>query len=85
MYVMNYALMKRSDLFSLALDRGIKYSYKMNKSQLKSMLEKNDIDPNCVLDKDIQKQMIGYQNTWRAKNKEHVASYKREYRQRKNK
>ena len=82
---MNYALMKRSDLSSLALGRGIKYSYKMNKSQLKSMLEKNDIDPNYVLDKDIQKQMIGYTNTWCAKNKEHLASYMREYRQRKNK
>ena len=60
----DYNSMTRLALIPIGMERGIHYSHKMNKAELITCLEKNDVDSSFVLDKDIQAKCYAYQRTW---------------------
>ena len=76
----DYNQKKRLELVTIGMQRGIRYSHKMSKTELIKNLIKNDDDPNHILDKDVQVKCYGYHKKWISKNREQYNKYIRDYR-----
>ena len=76
----DYTQTKRSELVGMGMHRGIRYSHKMTIPELIKNLQKNDKDPNHILDKAVQAKCYGYHKKWCTTNRAQYNKYMCDYR-----
>ena len=74
-----YKYMNAKTLRKLCASRKIKYCYKMNKTKMIEMLEKNDKDPFFVSDPETRTKFYKSNTKWLSNNRDVYNKYQKTY------